>query len=440
MLGKVCVIGGGISGITSAILLQKKGFEVTLIEARNRLGGRLCSYYNSVGLSFDNGKHILAGWYNKTLELISILGTSDKLIRLRGLRTVFIEKDGKHSELFISNNFIFSFFNILKFKKLSLKDILNLVFFLRTVKKNNIKKEFLRLSVRDLLFKYKQTLPLFEYFWNPFVISVFNTIPERLSSDIFLNVLNEGFKNSDNLDLILFGDSIDDIFINPFIKYAEKNNIRILKSSKIEQIIFDDKLIKKIIINGKVQNSYNYYVLSVSSQNLSNIFIQSKIIPDIINSFDFKYNSIMNIHIFYKNIPDEYLKNKTYGMFGIINGLSHWWFFHKSLISVVISCPELSIKDYSLLSNEKLKGMVLNELSQRLKWFDINQVSDIKLLKDKKATFVSEIGTSNFRPENSTLFKNLFITGDFTNTGFPSTIESAVKSAYNMTEKICESR
>ena len=54
------MIGGGLAGITAAIALAETGADVTLLEARPRLGGATCSFSRD-GLTVDTGQHIFLG-------------------------------------------------------------------------------------------------------------------------------------------------------------------------------------------------------------------------------------------------------------------------------------------------------------------------------------------------------------------------------------------
>jgi predicted NAD/FAD-dependent oxidoreductase len=56
-LGKIVVVGGGLAGITAAIALREVGADVTLVEARPRLGGATTSFSRG-GLMVDNGQHV----------------------------------------------------------------------------------------------------------------------------------------------------------------------------------------------------------------------------------------------------------------------------------------------------------------------------------------------------------------------------------------------
>jgi uncharacterized protein with NAD-binding domain and iron-sulfur cluster len=51
------------------------------------------------------------------------------------------------------------------------------------------------------------------------------------------------------------------------------------------------------------------------------------------------------------------------------------------------------------------------------------------VIKEKRATFIPDPGSTKLRPLQRTEADNFFIAGDWTKTGLPSTIEGAVRSA-----------
>ena len=69
----VVVVGGGLAGITAAIALREAGSRVTLLESRPRLGGATCSFTRG-GLVVDNGQHVFLGCCTAYRELIDRLG------------------------------------------------------------------------------------------------------------------------------------------------------------------------------------------------------------------------------------------------------------------------------------------------------------------------------------------------------------------------------
>ena len=69
----VVVVGGGLAGITAAIALRETGARVTLLESRPRLGGATCSFTRG-GLVVNNGQHVFLGCCTAYRELIARLG------------------------------------------------------------------------------------------------------------------------------------------------------------------------------------------------------------------------------------------------------------------------------------------------------------------------------------------------------------------------------
>ena len=73
---KVVVIGGGLAGITAAIALAESGADVTLLEARPRLGGATCSFHRD-GLIVDTGQHVFLGCCSAYRGLLAKLGMTE---------------------------------------------------------------------------------------------------------------------------------------------------------------------------------------------------------------------------------------------------------------------------------------------------------------------------------------------------------------------------
>ena len=76
----VIVVGAGFAGVAAATALAEQGARVMVLETRQRPGGRAYSWTDpATGEIFDNGQHVLASFYDETLRLLERLGTSGAL-------------------------------------------------------------------------------------------------------------------------------------------------------------------------------------------------------------------------------------------------------------------------------------------------------------------------------------------------------------------------
>jgi len=122
---KVVIIGAGIAGLSAAIFLNEKGCDVEIYEKSPRIGGRVYSYFDNKENKFiDNGKHILAGWYECTLKLLKIINAETNFHFSDGLYIKYLEENGKIETLDFTKfpvplNFIYGLFktNIFNFKE-----------------------------------------------------------------------------------------------------------------------------------------------------------------------------------------------------------------------------------------------------------------------------------------------------------------------------------
>ena len=131
------------------------------------------------------------------------------------------------------------------------------------------------------------------------------------------------------------------------------------------------------------------------------------------------------------------LADNSFGMTGLIGTNVQWIFKRSDLhLSLVISnADELGISD---LSSDEIYKLCLKDLSSALNGFEETMISDHKVIKEKRATFIPDKESCKYRPGQITESANFFTAGDWTDTKLPSTIEGAVLSARICAEKIIE--
>ncbi|MDA8318129.1 MAG: hydroxysqualene dehydroxylase HpnE [Actinomycetota bacterium] len=76
--GRVLVVGGGLAGMSAALAAADAGAEVTLVEKRHRLGGLTWSFWRN-GICFDNGQHVFLRCCTAYRDLLERIGAADQV-------------------------------------------------------------------------------------------------------------------------------------------------------------------------------------------------------------------------------------------------------------------------------------------------------------------------------------------------------------------------
>ncbi|MFA7362092.1 MAG: oleate hydratase [Candidatus Kapaibacterium sp.] len=437
MSKSVSILGGGLAGISSAVFLHDAGYEVKLFESTSKLGGRTFSFDDAeTGFRFDNGQHILAGWYKNTFQLFDKMNHIPDLSLHQNLHVYFRDKNGSNLEFIAKgdNPFVAAAKGFMNYQPLNLKDKLSLLR-LRELIEIDFPEKIKGRKLSWLLNYLKQTDNLIKYFWEPFVFAVFNTSPEYVDSELFYNVLATAFDDPAANTLIIPNDYLDNMIAKPFIEYS-KNKISINYNSAVNEFkIKDNRIMECILENGEIIKS-DLYVSAVPFHSFRRLF-NTDIFEDHFDSFiDLKPASILSVFLVPDKMPVN-LKHKYYfGMVGILDGLMHWVFFKENYISVTISAPEYTVNGFEELSKEDVCVRVEKEIRDYFPEFRDTHFKKVKYFREKRATFLPETNSVNSRLNTVCEIKNLFIAGDWTNTGLPSTIESAVLSGKKCMEAI----
>jgi len=433
----VTVIGGGIAGLSTSVFLTKKDFKVILIEASPKLGGRAYSFFDKAkNKFFDNGQHILAGWYKNTFEYLKIIGSYDKLNFQKELEVNFINTKKQVQKLQCQDfeppmNLLLG---LLKFKAFGLKDKFALKNIDKLLKYQN-ELEIKYINVRELLSGIRQTENLIRYFWEPFVLAVFNTRLENVNVQIFLNILKIGFNEKSHATLVIPNVNLNELLVDDAVSFFEAKDMEVLIDKRVSQIITNEeehRMVEHIVLEDGQKVFTDFYISAVPFFSFKKLFEEKIYYKNEFKSDLLKPSSIVSVHLFLEEeIPEEMISHNSYGMTGLIGTTVQWVFKRgsKHLSLVISGADELQITD---MSNEDIFGLCVEDLTETIEGFEKIKISDYKIIKEKRATFIPDYRSDEFRPDQKTKYKNFFIAGDWTNTGMPGTLESAVKSA-----KIC---
>ncbi|MBM3761745.1 MAG: FAD-binding protein [Acidobacteria bacterium] len=410
------VIGGGLAGLSAATALSSLGLDVHLFESKPFLGGRATSY--SIPLAdgtteeIDNCQHILLKCCVNLIDLYRRLGVEDGVEFHKEF--YFMEPGGRVSHLKRGMlpaplHFTESFFAA---TYLTLADKITLgramlAIFLERKRRMDLDQ----ITMLDWLREKGQTPNLIERFWRQVLVSAINVELDQMAASHGFQVMWLGFlAASDTYEM-----GIPKV---PLAKLygATLKHVTGHEKATVEQ--FDPE--RGICVDG-VWHQAKAYVSAVPADRLA------KLVPQLPIEFGaFEASSITGIHLWFD-------RPVTAMPHGTLLDRSIQWFYNKGegkYLMLVVSASDAMLK----MQRQEILDLALGELGEFLPAVKEARVVKAHVVKEPKATFRAKPGLEAKRPEARTSIANLFLAGDWTRSGWPATMEGAVRSGYKAAE------
>ncbi|HKQ24158.1 MAG TPA: hydroxysqualene dehydroxylase HpnE [Burkholderiales bacterium] len=424
---RVAVIGGGYAGMAAATELAHRDIPVTVFETARTLGGR-ARRVEINGVPLDNGLHILIGAYRDTLRLIELTRRPQEAAGLVRLPLELIVHPHFHlraprlpAPLHLATALICA-------RGLDLAARLKAAAFIAAMRRRSFRLET-DTSVEHLLASYRQPPAVIRYLWNPLCISALNTQPREASAQILLNVLRDSFngKRSDG-DLLLPTMDFSALFPERAAAFLPAHGGNVQLGVTVEALHrtpdgFD------LAVDSR---HFSHVILAVSPHRLGALIAPHPELAEINNLVRaFSYQPIYSVFLQYA--PGTRL---PFRMGGIEATYSQWLFDRgrlsgqDGLFGVVISASGA----HQEIEQDELARRVHTELS--LHFPGLGEPLWHRVIAEKRATFTCSVGLR--RPTNRTPIPRLYLAGDYTASGYPATLEAAVRSGIACAKFVAE--
>ena len=456
-LGKkteVIIIGGGIAGVSAAVRLLDNGYRVNIIEARSILGGRSFSFKEKeTGIELDNGQHVITKACSMYLDLAERLGILNGWKLQDDFHLRVYDKFNKMSTLQSSwlpapFHLAASFF---KYGHLNFKEKIAICAALYKAKRTNRDNhEFEGLLFVEWLSRNKQTPRAIEFFWNLIVMPILNDRVHHVSTRMALMAIQEGLlKSKHNADIGYPVTNLSPMMAKSVSGYFANQDSCLTFSTTVTGLKIRDGEIKSVELKNGIELDAQIVISAIPADSLLKILPRTSLSISYFKRLEgLQTSPIVNIHFWY----DRKIMNSEFCVF-VDNELQ--WVFNKNdndpelssdLNKVGINrsnnivqhiCISLSAAwEYIDQSKEDLIRKFMKEIL--LSFPVARQAHVIKafVVKQRNATFRCLPGSGDIRPAGQTPYDNLFLAGDWTDTGWPSTMESAVRSGYNAAQAI----
>jgi hydroxysqualene dehydroxylase len=406
---RVAVVGAGLAGLTAGLALARRGWRVDLYERSRLLGGKTTSFEVD-GHEVDCGQHVVLACCTATMDLIEELGLTDSLYVQRRFEVTVLSRKRPPSHLRAS----------------SLPAPLHLMAgfarypHLTTLDRLQVGRALIaaRTEVRpggdmaSWLLRHHQSARAFRAFWEPFLVPALNAPLDRVSADMGLFVIRTAFLGDRDAARIAY-------LTVPLARLAEAAASR-LDGVHLRQAVVglhrEGNRVTGVKLSGGAGAACDACVIAVPPRRLSAILGDAP--ASGVDGLDaFAAMPIVDVHLWYDR--------PVLGCdFAALLDSPVQWVFEKSPGYV---CCSLSAADDLVQRPER----DLVELGRQELASVLPQAARARLLRgaatrDPEATFIPAPGVR--RPGTTTAYANLVIAGAWTDTGWPATIESAVRS------------
>jgi hydroxysqualene dehydroxylase len=403
MQNKVHIVGAGISGLSAAVRLANANFKVHIHEATQQAGGRCRSYFDAAtNLTIDNGNHLLLSGNHQAVAYARSIGTEAGLVGPQRAQFPFVDlTTGRRWKLDLGDSRLpwWIFDRTRRVPDTGLLDYLALM--------------PLIWAARGTL--VGDTIPcrgtLYQRLVQPLLLAALNVDPPEGSAGLAGAVVRETLLAGGRACRPLIArEGLSAVLVEPAIKLLQAKGASLQFGHELRQFGMSGGGVGELRFGDDtaVIAPDDAVVMAVPPRPAASLLPGLKT-PS-------KFRAIVNAH--FRFDPPAHMP----AILGVVGGLVEWLFAFPQRLSVTVS------------NADRLVDLPREELAQAI-WRDICKALGIEdelppwqIVRERRATFEATPEQNALRPGAVTNFKNLFLAGDWTDTGLPATIEGSVRS------------
>lgn len=432
------IVGGGVAGLAAAAKLLPLGFRVELLEARDRLGGRAGSF--PMGPSWvDPCQHVNLGCCTALRGLLKEFGLERELIRQKSIW--FCTQDGRISPFKASP--LPEPFHLapafLKAHWLGWQDKWAIARGLNHLRCNPLPT--IDRPLAAWLRETGQTPGAVERLWGPVVVSALNEPWQTASFLSAAKVFCEGLLGPrGSFEVELPRASLFELYDHGLGRALVERGLKLRRATRVRHVVTEGgKVLGVQTIEGEFLPA-EVVIMAMPRYQWSQLLPKWLLSGpgDLSQGADLGWAPITGVHLWLDR-PITDLPHAA-----LVGGEGHWLFRHRSIPrfvgdrshyhQVVLSASGPSLENGS----DALLSRILLELGHYFPTMRKAGLLEAKVVTERRATIRPVVGVDQKRPGSKTALRGLFLAGDWTATGWPSTMEGAVRSGQSAAKAVCE--
>ncbi len=443
-MSDVLVIGGGLAGLAASVALAESGLQVMLLESRPRLGGRASSFEDTTtGEVIDNCQHVAMGCCTNFKHFCRVTGLDTSFRREREL--FFVEPPSaspsrpprvcRFSAMPLPAPLHLAA-ALMRLSYLSLRDKWALARGLKTLAREQ-PQDAQSKNFAEWLAEQRQPVKVIERFWRVVLVSALSESLERISVATARKVFVDGFlTNRHGWEVWLPTVPLDELYSGMLTQWLATRGVDIHLKLGVERLLIENSRINTVKLRNGEQISAEHAILAVPHHRVLSLLPESvRTHPKLAGLGQLETAPIVSLHLWFDR-PITSLPHAT-----LVGRLSQWLFnrsrpeatgrtthYYQVVISAAREVAQRPQADVIAEVVSELKAIWPESVSAEL--------LHSRTVIEHKAVFSPLPGSDKLRPFQQSPIANLQLAGDWTCTGWPSTMEGAVRSGFLAAENV----
>jgi squalene-associated FAD-dependent desaturase len=414
MAGTVHIIGAGLAGLSAALKLSARGKSVVVHEATAFAGGRCRSYHDAaVGMTIDNGNHLLLSGNHAALDYLRGIGAEGRLVGPQHAEFSFVDLASSERWTLRFNDGRLPFWIFDAKRRVPGTRVFDYLPLLRLLNAPSGKTVGEVIACDGVL--YKRLV-------EPLLLAALNIDPPhgaaRLASAIVRETLAQGGRACRPL---IAREGLGSTLIEPALAHFKQSGVVVRLEHQLRGLRLADDRVEALDFGGETiaLDGGDAVILAVPP------YAAASLIKDLTVPTEFR--AIVNAH--FRISPPADMPP----ILGVLNGTVEWIFAFPGRVSVTIS------------AGDRLVDGARDVLAKTI-WSEVANATGLpadlppwQIVRERRATFAATPAQDAKRPGTETRWRNLALAGDWTDTGLPATIEGAIRSGNRAADVIARS-
>ena len=441
-MSSVAVLGGGLAGMAAAWRLSRLGHDVTLVERRPYLGGRAFSFTDrESGVQVDNGQHVFLGCCTEYVQFLDEMGTLHLTHRQRRLRIEVFDPRGKRgllSALPLPAPLHLGW-SLLRYPHISWTDKLRAVKALLRIQREGFhnRRDLESRSFRDWLEEAGQSSRAIQNLWDLLVLPALNDASGDVSASAGFMLFKTALLKDRHAASVGYARAgLSEVMGNAVERRLREQGVTLVLGRMAEHLHIDHGAVAGVALTGGELVRADFYVSALMPTVLLGLLPEEwRRHPAFAPAEALTWSPIVNLHVWY----DRPVADFDFAAF--VESPVQWVFNKTRILGLPGPGQYLTVSlsgawEHWPVPKKELADSFLPELARVLPGARDATAERFVVVKERQATFRPAPGSAPARLPMETPLGNLLLAGDWTDTGWPATMEGAVRSGNSAAYKV----